>query len=87
MSVELDKPNVGESVVLVAVPPGLLDGLPDEDQRAITAIVGKPVMLVGYDEDGRAELHFPDPFDVQTDEYSHTHSIWVAPKFIERSRA
>ena len=26
-------------------------------------IVGKPVLLVGYDEDGRAELHFDDGFD------------------------
>jgi len=45
------------------------------------------VTLVGYDEGGRAELHFADPFDVQTDEYSHTHKIWVAPEFIERYRA
>ena len=41
-------------------------------------------MLVGYDEDGRAELDFADPFDVQSDEYSHTHKIWVAREFIER---
>ena len=74
-------------VVLITVPPGLLDGLPAEDQRAITAIIGKPVMLVGYDEDGRAELYFADPFDVQSDEYSHTHKIWVAPEFIERCPA
>jgi len=77
----------GENVVLVTVPPGLLDGLPAEDQRAIRNIVGKPVTLVGYDEGGRAELHFADPFDVQADEYSHTHKIWVAPEFIERYRA
>ena len=48
----------GSRVVLVAIPPRLLDGLPEEDQRAIRAIVGKPVTLVGYDDDGRAELHF-----------------------------
>lgn len=71
------KANVGARVVLVALPPGLLDGLPAEDQRAIAAIVGRPVNLIDYDEDGRAELEFADPFDVQSDEYSHTHSIWV----------
>jgi hypothetical protein len=36
----------GEMVVLTRIPPGLLDGLPQEDQNAIVAIVGKPVMLV-----------------------------------------
>jgi GNAT superfamily N-acetyltransferase len=78
------RPQVGEKVVLVAVPPGLVDGLPVEDQRAIAAIVGKPVDLIGWDELGRAELHFDDPFDLRTDEYSHSHSIWVAPEFIVR---
>ena len=70
---------MGEQVVLVAVLLGLLDGLPDEDQRAITAMVGKPVQLTGWDEDGRAELHIEDPFDTRT-----THSIWVPPEFIVR---
>lgn len=50
---------------LKAVPPKLLNGLPQKDQRAITAMVGKAVLLVGYDEDGRAELEFDDPFDGQ----------------------
>jgi hypothetical protein len=58
--------------------------LPQEDQDAIEAIVGKPVLLVGYDEYGRAELHFDDPFDIRTDTYSRSHSIWVAPEFIDR---
>jgi hypothetical protein len=58
------KPNPGEMVLLKSIPPGLLDGLPQEDQNAIMAIVGKPVLLVEYDDDdGRAELHFDDPFD------------------------
>jgi hypothetical protein len=77
-----NKPEPGETVVLTTVPPGLLDGLPQEDQRAIVAIVGKPVLLVGYDEDGTAELEFDDPFDPQTDRHRHFHKIWVAPKFI-----
>jgi len=63
MSVSDSKPLPGEMVVLTRIPPGLLDGLPQEDQNAIVAIIGKPVMLVEFDEDGRAELHFDDPFD------------------------
>jgi len=81
MSSAHDRPHEGEQVILLALPPEFLDGLPDEDQRAITAMVGKPVMLVGYDEDGRAELHFDDPFDPRTEESSHTHSIWVGLEF------
>jgi hypothetical protein len=84
MSADDSKPRPGETVALTSIPPGLLNGLPQEDQNAIVAIVGKPVLLVGYDEDGRAELLFDDPFDIRTDEHSHTHSIWVAPEFIGR---
>jgi hypothetical protein len=80
------KLRAGDTVVLVGVPPGLLDGLRAEDQRAIIAVVGKPVQFVGYDEDGKAELEFDDPFDPRTEHYSNTHTIWVAPTFIERYR-
>jgi hypothetical protein len=76
MGNECKKPHVGEQVIFLALPPGLLDGLPEEDQRVIAARVGKPVTLVDYDEDGRAELEFDNPFD------GTTHSIWVAPEFI-----
>jgi hypothetical protein len=41
------KPAIGTQVILAALPPGLLDGLPDEDQRGIAAMVGKAVTLVG----------------------------------------
>lgn len=86
MSAPESKPSAGEMVVLTSIPPGLLDGLPVEDQKAIVAIVGKPVRLAEYDEDGRAEFQFDDPFDGRTGAYSHTHSIWVAPELIERHR-
>jgi len=76
------KPQPGDRVVLATVPPGLLDGLPQEGQHAITAMVGKPVLLVGYDDDGRAEIFFDDPFDDGTDPYSNTHSVWVPPAFV-----
>jgi hypothetical protein len=58
-----------------------------EDQRAINAIVGKPVRFCAYDDIGRAELEFDDPFDPRTENYSHTHTIWVDPQFVERRRA
>jgi hypothetical protein len=64
------------TAVLAAIPPGFLDDLPTEDQEAISEIVGKPVRLRGYDEDGRVELQFKDRSDVM-------HVIWVDPKFVK----
>ena len=69
------KPKPGELVVLVEVPPGFVDDLPLEDHQAINEIVGKPIMLNEYDEDGRAELEFED-------RHGSGHTIWVDTKFI-----
>jgi hypothetical protein len=69
------KAKPGDAVVLIKVPPGLLRGLPREDQRAISKIVGKPIIFAGYDDDGRAELEF-----WETDHVGH--SIFVNPKFV-----
>ena len=63
--------------MLTAVPPGMLNDLPTEDQKAITEVVGKPILLTGYDEDGRAELEFQD-------ESADTHFIYVSPEFIRK---
>jgi hypothetical protein len=71
--------TAGRNVILKALPPGLLDNLPLEDQRAISEIVGKPVMLNEYDADGRAELEFADSEGV-------IHFIYVDPKFIETAQ-
>ncbi len=57
---ELNMPNPGEKVVLTVLPSGLVDDLPKEDQDAVREIVGKPVLLSDYDEEGRAELQFTD---------------------------
>jgi len=65
----------GAAAVLTKVPPGLLDGLPEEDQSAISEIVGKRILLVAYDDDGRAELEFKD-------REGTIHFIYVAPEFI-----
>jgi hypothetical protein len=67
----------GETVFLVEIPPGLLNDLPSEDQRAISQAVGKPVRFVEYDEDGRVELEFTDAENV-------IHSIWVDPRYVAR---
>src|SRR5216683_656743 len=48
------KPKPGEKVILKALPPGFIDDLPEEDQRAISAVVGKPIILNKYENDGRA---------------------------------
>jgi hypothetical protein len=65
----------GDTVVLREVPQGLLDGLPEEDQRATSEIVGKPLRLNEYDDVGRAELEFTDSKGV-------VHFIYVSPDVI-----
>ncbi len=73
------KPKPGEMVRLREVPPGLLHGLPLEDQRAICGAVGEPVLLTEYDEDGRAELKF-------TDSKGTIHFIYVDPNFVRPAK-
>jgi hypothetical protein len=69
----------GDKVVLATLPPGLLRGLPREDQKAIRDILGKPVLLEQYDDDGRAVLTFTDSKNV-------AHSIFVSPEFMTTIR-
>jgi len=71
------EPKPGELVVLIEVPRGFLDDLPQEDQQAINEIVGKPIALNEYDDAGRAELEFRD-------RNGNIHFIFVDPKFIRR---
>jgi hypothetical protein len=78
MGSQQDRPKPGTRVVLKSVPPGFLDDLPESDQRAIAAIVGKPVRLLEYDEMDRAELEF-------TDESGDLHFIYVTPEFIRHA--
>lgn len=63
-------------MVLTALPPGFVDDLPLEDQQAISEVLGKPITLNHYEEDGRAELEFTDREDV-------IHMIYIDPKFIK----
>jgi hypothetical protein len=69
------KPKAEDMVVLSEAPAGLLGGLPDEDQQAILELLGKPILLVAYDDDGQAELDFTDSQDV-------IHTIFVKPDFM-----
>jgi hypothetical protein len=69
------KPKPGDTVLLTHVPSGLLDNLPKEDQTAISEIVGKPVRLNDYDEQGRAELEFKDSS-------GGIHFVYVSPTVI-----
>jgi hypothetical protein len=66
------KTKVPKKAVVKTLPPGWLDN----HQAAITAIVGKPISFLGYDQDGRAELEF-------TDEQGTFHTIWLQPRFVE----
>ncbi|HWZ45987.1 MAG TPA: hypothetical protein VNW97_21120 [Candidatus Saccharimonadales bacterium] len=74
--IQNERPKPGSTVVLKELPPGLLDNLPDDDQQAISEIVGRPILLVEYDGDGRAELEFEDRDGV-------IHFIYVDSRFIE----
>jgi hypothetical protein len=69
------RPKPGEKVILKALPPRFLDDLPAEEQRAISARIGRPIMLMRYERDGRAELEFMDKDD-------GIHTLYVHPKFI-----
>ena len=69
------RPRPGDCVILKECPPGLLNGLPIADQQAISAIIGKPVKLIEFGGDGRAELEFVDAEGV-------IHFLFVSPDFI-----
>jgi hypothetical protein len=67
----------GHTVILQSAPPSLLSGLPEEDQRAIRLIVGKPVTFAGYSF-GQAELEFVDG-------NGDGHSVWVQASLLRRA--
>ena len=71
------KPESGEMVLHKSIPPGLVDGPPQDDQNAIVAIIGKPVLLVGYDDDGRAEL----PTAASVEPFHPPAAVSISPRF------
>ena len=74
------QPKPGDSVIVAAVPPGFLDSLRTEDQQAVTAVIGKPILLKKYDDEGRAELEF-------TDDQRVIHSIYLNPRLVRNLTA
>ena len=64
-------------MVLTSLPASFLGDLPIEDQRAISEMLGKKVLLTGYDNDDRAELEF-------TEHNGTVHTIWVSVDHIRR---
>jgi hypothetical protein len=71
-------PKPGEKVVLDELPPGLIDGLPGEDQQAILAIIGVPIRFTGIEEGGRARLEFVERI---------YHSIFVDPQYVKAAKS
>ena len=66
----------GELVILISGIPDLISGLPVEDRNAIVDAAKRPILLVGYDDDGRAELSF-------TDASGNEHFIYVKPSQVK----
>lgn len=64
----------GDLVLLIRAPQALVSGLPEEDQAAIRAVVGKPIKFAGIAY-GQAELEFRDGD-------GDDHTIWVDPDLI-----
>ena len=67
----------GQVVILMALPPGFIDDLPEEEQPAISARIGRPILLLRYEQDGMAVLEFMDKDD-------GIHTLYVDPKFIRK---
>jgi hypothetical protein len=59
MTHEQNEPQPGD-MVFFELPQGFLDDLPEGDQDAIREVIGRRILLRGYDEYGRAELEFVD---------------------------
>jgi hypothetical protein len=66
----------GARVRFIFAPPELLSGLPESDQAAIAAAVGKEFVVEDFDAYGHAELMFKDAGGI-------THFIWVRPSALE----
>jgi hypothetical protein len=70
------RPKPGTRVVISEVPLDLLLGMPEKEQKALSEIRDKPVLLVSYDADCRAELSFRD-------RHKSLHFIYLDPAFIK----
>jgi hypothetical protein len=73
------KPKPGTRVIINDLPPDLLFGMTEREQNAIAEILEKPVLLVGYDADCRAELSFRD-------RNKALHFIYLDPVYIKAAK-
>jgi hypothetical protein len=73
---------VGDSVRVLEIPAYLSCGLPLEDQHAIQEQVGKILTVLGFNQNGEAELEFMN--ETEKIEGFHIHTIWLAPHFLEK---
>ena len=69
------KIKIRNKVRFLEAPAKLLEGLPSEDQRAITEQVGNIMEVEGFDNYGHVELVFYDKSGTN-------HSIWVKPNVL-----
>ena len=67
---------VGTKVRMLAAPEELIFGLPESDQSAIQAVVGKKLTVEGFDKYGHVELRFKDKGKI-------IHYIWVSPSALQ----
>ena len=74
------RPKAGDSVIVKELPAGFLEGLASEDRQAITAVIGKAILLKKYDDEDRAELEF-------TDEKGTIHFVYLNPALIRNLKA
>ena len=81
---QVPKLRTGQKVVLKKLPPGFLDRLPEEDQRAILAIVGIPIRFTNFDEIGRLRLEFTELNGPKEFIY---HAIFVDRKYVAAVKA
>jgi hypothetical protein len=72
-------PKPGTSVIITKEPPDLFLGMDVNVRDAVSAILGKPILLVDYDADGRAELTFKD-------RKKASHFVYVDPTYIKAAK-
>lgn len=69
--------SIGDLAIVREIPSGLLAGLPQEDQEAISAQLGSALSIDSFSPGDEAELEFVDDSGIH-------HSIWLACPHLER---
>lgn len=69
--------EIGDQIVVRAIPQELIHDLPEEDVEAINSQIGKTLVISGFSEYGYVELDFVDSLD-------RMHTIWIEPAYLEK---